>query len=149
MFQTLNECKDAFDREIASICTQSQHQQQASESAVNVSIFNHLVDLFKLCLFGFECNSTRWKVPRRFTSKSPSHSADHQWFLISVRRLHSIFLRIAQSADKSSHFISDLVNDEMVHFQMTRFQCLGLVLVEHLRFTLSHCIILAFFILTK
>lgn len=139
--QTINECTSTFNEEITSLLSQS---QQSTES-LNFSNFNRLLHFFKICIFGFEQRSDHWKVPKRFTSKLPVHSVHQKWFITSVRRLFSIFLRITKTAPKSEHFISHILNDEdSKKPQMIRFRCFGLVLTEYLRITLSRYTISSF-----
>ena len=134
--QTLQTCKEQFDEEIKSVLQQSQ-QQQSNGSSLNFDNFNHLLHLFRICLFGFKHNVNKWKLSKKYTSKLNKYENDTKWFTISVRRLYSIFLRIIKTSPKEQHFISDVIDANKSKSQMMRFQLLSIIFIQYLTLMFS------------
>ena len=141
--ECFQECKQQFNDKIT--CTFQ------SESSLNFVNFDHLLHLFRICLFGFHQNVNAWKIDKKYLSKSSKYENDHKWFTMNTRRLYTIFIRISKNSTKSRHFISQILDDDDKKYksQMQRFQFFSIILIQYLSLMCSKnsiCIGLAIFV---
>eukprot|EP01084_Bolivina_argentea_P156215 272234_1 len=104
-----------------------------NKSQLNFTNFNKLLYLFRVSLFGFKQNTNKWKLPNKYISKSEQYKNDNKWFIISVRRLYTIFLLLIKTSSQSKHFISEIIhsNNSNKTQQILQFKFLCIIFTKY------------------